>query len=269
MDAQAQTVLITGASSGFGKAAAELLQGQGYRVFAGLRSPEKSTLAPGIEVLRLDVRDANSVEQCAAAVLAKAGRIDALVNNAGLFLSGAVEETEVEQAQALFDTNFFGLFRMTRSVLPAMRRQGYGRIVNISSILGFLPGPYAAMYTASKHAVEGLSESLDHEVRNFGIRVVVIEPGFFRTSIDANAMRAAHPVEAYAETVRRITEAIGAQVAKAPGPEPVARAIAQAVRAPGFRRVPVGPQAGTLRALRRWLPARMLDSGLRKTFQLA
>ncbi len=263
-----RTVLVTGAASGIGKASAELLARAGHRVFAGVRRPEAASLDKRIEVVKLDVTDAASVAACVAAISAKAGAIDVLVNNAGGALVGAVEETDVEQAQALFDVNVFGAIRVAKAVLPGMRAKGFGRIVNISSVLGFLPAPYFAAYSASKHALEGYSESLDHEVRGFGVRVIVIEPGFMRTNIDANSAKAAHPLPAYAGQSERAQANIGRQVETAPDPSLVAQAVAGAIAAPSFARMPVGPGAARLSRLRKWIPAKMFDSGLRKSFQL-
>jgi NAD(P)-dependent dehydrogenase (short-subunit alcohol dehydrogenase family) len=155
-------VLITGASSGIGRATAELLASRGYRVFGTARDPDTVAPVRGVELLPLDVRDDASVASSVEAVLGQTGRIDVLVNNAGYSVVGAIEETSASEAQALFDTNVFGVLRMVRAVLPAMRRQGSGTIVNTSSVLGFLPAPFMGLYASSKHALEGLSESLDH-----------------------------------------------------------------------------------------------------------
>src|SRR4029079_12268277 len=119
-------------------------------------------------------------------VLAKAGRIDLLVNNAGVGLPGGAEESSIAQAQTLFDVNVFGVLRVTNPVLPTMRRQGKGRIINLSSLLGLIPSPYNALYASTKHAIEGYSESLNHELRTFGIRVALVEPGFTRTAFEEN-----------------------------------------------------------------------------------
>src|SRR5262249_31133889 len=175
--------LVTGVSSGIGQATALRFHDLGYRTFGTVRGPVDAE--PGIfERIRLDVRDRDSVEEGVATVFERAGRIDVLVNSAGTAMVGAGEETSPEQALELFDTNFFGVLRMTQAVLPAMRAQRYGRIINIGSVLGFLPAPFMSIYAASKHALEGYSESVDHEVRNFGVRVIVVEPGFTRTNLD-------------------------------------------------------------------------------------
>ena len=131
----------------------------------------------GVVFLPLDVTDDESVAGAVREVLDRSGRIDVLVNNAGVGVSGAAEESSIEQARALFDTNLFGSIRMTRAVLPHMREQGSGRIINVSSVLGFMPAPFMALYAATKHAIEGYSESLDHEVREHGVRVLLVEPG--------------------------------------------------------------------------------------------
>ena len=130
-----------------------------------------------------------SVAKLVDGVLAEAGRIDLLVNNAGIGLLGGAEESSTAQAQALFDVNVFGVLRVTSAVLPAMRRQGKGRIINLSSVLGLIPAPYSALYASTKHAIEGYSESLDHELRTFGIRVVLVEPAYTRTSFEENLAR--------------------------------------------------------------------------------
>ena len=263
-----KVVLVTGASSGLGKAAAEHLSSRGSRVFAGARRPDAARFGKGVESLQLDVTDDASVARAVADVIARAGRIDALVNNAGGSILGAIEETTLDQARALFDTNVFGVLRMSLAVLPHMRRQKSGRIVNISSVVGFLPAPYMGVYAASKHAIEGLSESMDHEVRGFGIRVVVVEPGFTRTNIGAASARASSPIADYAAQRDRVVANIGAQIAKAQDAAAVAVMVERAIRAPAFARLPVGAQPRLLSRLRKWMPAGMVDGALRKTFAL-
>ncbi len=186
-----KVALVTGASSGIGRAITTLLSGRGFRVFGTMRRPsEANGRFEDVQLIRLDVRDEESVRSCLRTVLDQAGRIDALVNNAGYTLVGSLEETSIEEAKELFETNFFGVLRMSRAILPIMREQGSGRIANISSVLGFLPAPYQGIYAASKHALEGYSGSLDHEVRQFGIRVSVIESGFMRTNLGENSQLA-------------------------------------------------------------------------------
>jgi NAD(P)-dependent dehydrogenase (short-subunit alcohol dehydrogenase family) len=262
-----RVVLITGASSGIGRATAQLLAGQGYRVFGGVRAPATTPPLAGVELVPLDVRDEASVKACVEAVCSRAGRIDALINNAGVNLVGAVEETSIGQAQALFDTNVLGVLRMIQAVLPGMRRQGAGRIVNISSILGLIPAPFMGVYASTKHAIEGLSESLDHEVRGFGIRVVLIEPHYIRTNLDASAAQAQGQIDAYAAQRRRSAATITRDTNTAPEPKVVAEEVLRSIEGPYRMRRPIG-RAALLSWLRKLLPAGMFDPGLRKAFAL-
>jgi NAD(P)-dependent dehydrogenase (short-subunit alcohol dehydrogenase family) len=264
-----QVVLITGVSSGMGRATALLLSQRGYLVSGTARNPAAVKSIPGVEMFALDVRDDASVEACVASVLRKTDRIDVLINNAGYGMVGAVEETSPAEAQAMFDTNVFGVLRMVRAVLPAMRRQGSGRIINISSILGFLPGPFFGLYAGSKHALEAVSESLDHEVRGFGIRVVAIEPNITNTQFGANWSEARQPINDYAEGVKAAASTIGGKIKNAAGPETVAAEILRAIEEPHRMRRPVGFQARLLSRLRRFMPAGPVHRSIRKAFGLA
>jgi len=263
-----KTALITGVSSGIGRAVAEAFVGAGYRVYGTVRSAAGG-LPTGVEPLRLDVRDGVSIDAAVGRVLAESKRVDVLVNNAGGVLSGAIEETDIEQAQALFDVNFFGVARVTRAVLPTMRAQHSGRIIFISSVLGFLPGPFTAFYAASKHAIEAYAESLDHEVRTLGIRALLVEPGFIRTRIGENGVDAARPLEAYAGARVRVTQKVEASILAGDDPKVVASKVLEAatVRTPRLR-YPVGKGAAKLSLFRNFMPAGMLSSGLRKEFRL-
>ncbi|HZF42999.1 MAG TPA: oxidoreductase [Sphingomonadaceae bacterium] len=263
-----RVVLVTGASSGIGKVSAQYLAARGWRVFAGARRPKVLRGSAGIEFLQLDVTDDALAREAVETVLRRAGRIDGLVNNAGGSILGAVEETSLEQARALFETNVLGVMRMSQAVLPAMRSQQFGRIVNISSIVGFLPAPYMGVYAATKHALEGLSESLDHEVRAFGVRVMLVQPAFTRTNIDAASVRAERPSEAYAAQRERVLAVIGEQIARAPEATAVARTVERALGHPSFARFPVGFQARLLSRLRKIAPAQAIDRSIRKNFAL-
>ena len=184
-----RVILVTGVSSGIGRATAERFAQQGCVVFGTVRNVQKAQAIPGVDLIEMDVRDETSVQRAIQSVVAKAKRIDVLVNNAGGTMLGSVEETSVVEAQALFDTNVFGALRTSQAVLPHMREQRSGRIINVSSVLGFLPAPYMGLYSASKHAIEGLSETLDHEVRNFGVRVVLVEPSYTKTNSTSQRRR--------------------------------------------------------------------------------
>lgn len=208
-----------------------------------------------VEIVSLDVRDDESVRACVGAVLDRAGRIDALVNNAGYALIGFLEETSIEEAKELFETNFFGVLRMARAVLPIMREQGRGRIVNIGSVAGFLPMPYQGVYAASKHALEGYSESLDHEVRQFGIRVCVIEPGFTQTNIAQNAQLSRQTLTAYDNERRHVADAVRQSTTKSEDPNKVAAVVLGALtsRSPQLRYL-AGRQAKFISGLRKFAP---------------
>ena len=190
MTATQPVALVTGASSGIGKAASLALAQAGFEVIGTSRHTSQVTPRDGVTFLDLDVTSDESVTTAVKQVIARSGRIDVLVNNAGIGSAGAAEEFSMAQDQRVFDVNFFGLVRMTKAVLPHMRAQGRGRIINISSVAGFAPQPFMASYVASKHAVEGYSESVDHEVREHGVRVLLVEPFNTGTRFDANVVRA-------------------------------------------------------------------------------
>ncbi len=265
-----KVALVTGVSSGIGQATASLLVDRGFRVFGTMRKPSGTDgQLANVERVRLDVRDEESVRSCVRTVLDRAGRIDALVNNAGYALIGGLEETSIEEAKQLFETNFFGVLRMSQAVLPTMRQQRSGRIAIIGSVVGFLPAPYQGIYSASKHALEGYSESLDHEVRQFGIRVSVIEPGFTRTNISENSQVVGRPIEAYAGQRNRVLDALRESFTKGADPATVAVVVLEALTSRSQRRrYPAGREAKVLTILRKLAPAQLLDKGVRKQFGL-
>jgi NAD(P)-dependent dehydrogenase (short-subunit alcohol dehydrogenase family) len=188
-----QVALVTGASSGIGRATAELFAARGFNVFGTSRTPEK--LAGSFKWLSLDVRSDASVESAVQSLLEQAGRIDALVNNADFAQVGAIEESSLTDVQAQFDTNLLGVIRMIKAVLPVMRRQGSGRIINVSSVVSQVAPPYMGVYATSKFALEGLTEALREEVRPFGVDVSLVEPSFVKTSIVSQPPT--HPIAAY------------------------------------------------------------------------
>ncbi|MDR6953856.1 NAD(P)-dependent dehydrogenase (short-subunit alcohol dehydrogenase family) [Ancylobacter sp. 3268] len=264
----AKIVLITGVSSGIGRATALKFAEAGCRVYGTVRNLTKAQALPGVTLVEMDVRDETSIDRGIQTIIAQDKRIDVLVNSAGVTLLGATEETSIDEAQTLFDTNLFGLLRMIKAVLPHMREARSGRIVNVSSVLGFLPAPYMALYAASKHAVEGLSESLDHEVRQFGIRVALVEPSFTKTNLDLNAPQAASIIIAYGKERDIVSRAVQKNVQKAPEPDAVAATIVRAALGRWkMRHTPKG-EASLLSKLRRFMPAGPVEKGLRKTFGL-
>src|SRR5437762_2822734 len=212
-------------------------------------------------MLSLDVTSDESVAAAVNAPLRSEGRLDLLVNNAGFSVAPAgAEESSIEQARSIFETNFFGIVRMTRAVVPHMRRQGSGRIINIGSVLGFLPMPYGALYAATKHAVEGYSESLDHELRTRGIRVSVIEPAYTKTPFDANFMEPDARLDEYRAARQGVSKRVNEVMASAEPPGVVADTVLKAAEAARPKvRYAAGRLANRLRWLRRFAPAGLVD----------
>lgn len=265
-----KVALVTGASGGIGLAAGIALIRAGYRVFGTSRHAAPNELRQGIHMLRCDVTDDESVKQVINDVIRLAGRIDVLVNNAGRSLIGAAEESSLGQAQSLFDINLFGIIRTTSEVLPMMRKQGHGRIINISSVAGFLPGPYTALYNATKHAVEGYSESLDHELRTFGIRVSLVEPVFTRTALEENGDKPDRIVSVYDKGRAAMNATWRNGIAAGDPVEAVADKVVLAAteQQPSIRYTP-GKVAGRLRLMRRFVPEKMFEKSFRKQMGVA
>ena len=266
---QGKIALVTGASSGIGEATAARLAMAGYKVYGTSRRGARAGQRP-YEMLSLDVTSDESVEAAVTEVMRIEGRIDLLVNNAGFSTAPAgAEESSIEQARSIFDTNFFGIVRMTRAVVPHMRRQGSGRIINIGSVLGFLPAPYMALYAATKHAIEGYSESLDHELRTRGIRVSVIEPAYTKTQLDAHSLEADSKLDEYRDVRTRVGKRIAELIEGADEPGVVAQTVLTAATAAHPKlRYAAGGRASRLRLLRRFVPAGVMDTGIRKDLQL-
>ncbi|MEO8673679.1 MAG: oxidoreductase [Tahibacter sp.] len=255
--------LVTGASSGIGLVTAQSLAKIGYRVFGTSRKQVSD--ANGITMLVCDVTEEASVKRAIDEVVRQAGTIDLVVNNAGIGLLGGAEESSIIQAQRLFDVNVFGVARVVNAVLPIMRAQKRGRIINMSSILGLIPSPFNAFYAATKHAIEGYSESLDHEVRGFGIRVVLVEPGVTRTSFEENLTRADQPMATYAQARERSEDLMRQWVEAGDAPQIVADAVVDAATSAKPKlRYSAGKQSRQVRALRRYLPEFVVDKILRK-----
>ncbi len=260
--------IVTGTTAGIGAATARALHAAGYDVFGTYRKLPPARI-PGVEYVACDVTSDEAVATAVREVLAKAGRIDLLVNNAGVGLVGAAEESSLEQAKSIFDVNLFGVIRMTNAVLPAMRQQRAGRIINISSVMGLIPAPFLALYASSKHAVEGYSQSLDHEIRGAGIRVVLVEPGYTRTTFESNALAADRKSEHYASGRANAEAVLRQEMAKAEPPEVVASAVVTAATATTpHLRYPAGRDAATVSLLRRFVPASAFDKSMRKRMQM-
>ena len=260
--------LVTGASTGIGKETALALVTAGFDVVGTSR--DTSVVAPlqGVTFLDLDVTSDTSAAATVKHVIDKFGRIDVLVNNAGVGPVGSVEEMSIAQAQAVFDINVFGVMRMVQQVLPHMRAQKQGRIINLSSVQGYLPAPFMAVYGASKHAIEGYSQSLDHEVRGYGIRALLVEPAYTNTGFEANSTRPDTPLEAYAEQREAFSGVLATAIKAGDDPAVVAKVVvAAATDAKPKLRATAGPLAGRSRILR-FVPAGIFDKQIRKMNQL-
>jgi NAD(P)-dependent dehydrogenase (short-subunit alcohol dehydrogenase family) len=260
-----RTIIVTGAGSGIGRATAQRLGKSGWRVFATMRRPDAAVHGPG--ALALDVTNDESVATAVATVMERTGRIDAIVNNAGVDMTGAVEETSTEEAQALFQTNFFGVHRLIRAAPPIMRAQGRGRIVTIGSIGGFLPMPFGAFYSAAKHALEGYSETLAYEVAPFGIRCLLIEPGFIKTDLRDKKRDVSERLDAYSQARAKADRGLDASVGSGITPDHVAEVVERALDAAAPKlRQRVGRDAHALAAVRRFLPDAVFQAGLRRRY---
>src|SRR5258707_2058213 len=255
--------LVTGASSGIGQATAELLAVSGFSVLGPSRAPAKP--AGLYQWLSLDVGWDASVEAAIQSLLEQAGRIDVLVNNAGYAQVGAIEESSLADVQAQFDTNVFGVIRMIKAVLPVMRRQGSGRIINVSSVVGQIAPPFVGVYATSKFALEGLSEALREEVRPFGVDVSLIGPGFVKTHIESESPT--DLIAAYTSGRQAAIRTLNTSIEKGMEPGVVAQVILRAATTRPRLRYLVGRDAQALMVLKRLLPGFLLERVLRRLFR--
>jgi len=264
-----RTVLITGASSGLGLATASLLTGRGFKVLGTSRNPPTDE-ANDFEMLQLDVNSDESVNACIQALVRKTGRIDVLVNNAGYGLHGAIEETSISEARSQFETNFFGAVRMVKAALPIMRQQGRGQIINVSSVAGLIASPFEAFYCASKHAIEGYTEALRHEVKRFNIKVSMVEPGFFRTNIGSASISsgAAGSTRDYSEMYQRFLSVAKEHIQNGDDPKLVAETVLRIIESDSPRiRYVVGRERWIPR-IKRIVPESMFESMARRYWKL-
>ena len=268
-----KAVLITGCSTGIGRATAEhLARRGGWKVYATARRPETiaDLEAAGCRTLALDVTDESSMQAAVDEVERAEGAVGVLVNNAGYSQSGAVESVKLDDVRAQFETNVFGLIRMCQLALPGMRRQGWGRVVNVSSMGGKMTFPGGGIYHATKHAVEALSDALRFEVRGFGVDVIVIEPGLIRTQFGEAAVNSIESGTEENGSYAEFNAAVGAATAGVydgplaklgGGPETVARKIEKAItRRRPRTRYPVTPSARMIMGLHTVLPDRAWDA---------
>jgi NAD(P)-dependent dehydrogenase (short-subunit alcohol dehydrogenase family) len=269
-----RAVLITGCSTGIGHATAELLVREGWTVYATARNPDTLTdlEQAGARTLALDVTDEASMTTAVNAVLQAEGAVGVLINNAGYSQSGAVESVPLNDVRRQFETNVFGLLRMCQLVLPGMREQHWGRIVNLSSMGGRVVFPGGGIYHATKYAVEALSDALRFEVRGFGVEVIIIEPGLIVTNFGETASASVQTDGPYADFNRAVAEATegayhGPMAKLGGGPETVAKTIAAAMQAEHPKtRYPVTASAHLLINQRRLMPDRLWDLAMRTQF---
>ncbi|HEX7939615.1 MAG TPA: oxidoreductase [Gemmatimonadaceae bacterium] len=266
--ASGRTAIVTGASTGVGHAIAKALARAGFTVFGTSRDPTKTPLR-NVSMLTCDLTDSASVDALVSTVLARMGRIHVLVNNADVTLIAGAEESSLMQVRALFDANLFGVMRMTNAVLPAMRKTGGGRIINIGSVFGVMPSPFGALYSASKHALESYSESLDHEVRAFNIRVSLIAPALTRNGFDQNVLEPDAPLQEYDQARAHMHGYVQELLAVAEPSDVVADAVLLAATATRpRRRYPAGKAGRRADFLRRFMPTDTFDKAIRKARRL-
>ncbi len=265
-------VLITGISSGFGAATADLLSRRGHCVYGTVRKDADCGRIPSVHYLKADVRDKASIEAAVEEIISEQGRIDALVNNAGIGIGGPIEFAEDDEIRAITETNFYGYVNCTRAVLPYMRRQRGGRIVMLSSIGGLMGLPFQAFYSAGKYAIEGFSEALRLETRSFGISVTLINPGDCATGFTAGRKKciASAEVAAAYPGYAASMESIEHDEMHGLGPETVAKAVAKVLecRRPPYHRIVASPVQKLSVYLKKLLPAGLFASILAKYYKL-
>jgi short-subunit dehydrogenase len=259
-----QVILITGATSGIGLLIAKKLHDYGCKVFGTSRNPEKYKDNVPFELIPLDITSQESISNCIEILFSKVQTLDVLINNAGSFLGGSVEETTIKEAYNQFETNFWGAVKMTKAILPIMRKQRSGKIITTGSLTGLIGIPYSSYYSASKHALEGFYKSLRLEVNKFNIKVSVIEPGFFKTNIDSASVYAAETITDYNQLRKLAGDFVKKSVNEAPTPEPVADTVLMIVKAenPKFS-YPIGKNSKLLPALQFFSPG-IFETGFLK-----
>jgi NAD(P)-dependent dehydrogenase (short-subunit alcohol dehydrogenase family) len=281
---KSSTVLVTGGTDGLGRATSLLLASEGYRVFAGGRSAhrrealdvEASDRNLPLTTLELDVTDDESVNRAVAEIEQQAGPVEILINNAGIAIGAVMEEISLADLRKQFDTNYFAIVRLSQRVLPAMRERRRGRIINMSSVAGLLGSPVMGAYASSKHALEGLSDSMRFELIPFGIQVILIEPGYIPTNIEnaATQLSSAYVTRAQKSPYRMVYEGFRtgwAQVTENPKytPDDCARVILRAIRDTSPRaRYPVTSTGHAVRWMKRLLSDRMLDRMITKQYRI-
>lgn len=271
-----RVILITGASSGFGKACADYLSRIGYRIYGTSRKADFETTehsaSPGFKMIPMDVCDQGSVNQCIEFILQQEKNIDVVINNAGFGIVGAIEDCSIEEFKQQFETNFFGVIRICQSVLPQMRKQGFGHLITIGSIAGLMSVPFQGAYSASKFALEGLIESLRMEIKQFGIQAVLVEPGDFNTGFTDNRITAEKVLKnpVYSENFKHALAVMESGERNGPSPEKLVLLIERIIKNPQPKlRYTVGMFMQTFAVfVKRLIPASLFESLIMKTFNI-
>ena len=261
-------VLVTGATSGIGHATAALFAERGFNVIGTYR--DEATVPDNVEGVRLDVTDDASVGRVVGEILTRHGRVDIVINNAGYGLFGAVEETSIVEAQRQLDVNFWGAVRVTQQLLTSMRKRRQGRIINVSSMLGLMPIPFHAFYVASKHALEGYTESLALELAPYDVKAILIEPGYVNSRFFDNSVEAERLNPAYGAERTTVLDAMRERLRRGSSPSTIAKVIHEAATvASPAPRYTAGAGAGLFKATRALLPTSAFDFVVRRSFGLA
>jgi NAD(P)-dependent dehydrogenase (short-subunit alcohol dehydrogenase family) len=265
---ESRVVLITGASSGFGRETARLLLGHGFKVYGTSRNPSAKPQEPGVGMIALDVDSDSSVQNGVKEILDEAGRLDVLVNNAGYVLTGGAEETSIAEAKAQLETDFFGPIRMTKSVLPIMRKQGSGQIINISSLAAVLPVPFEGYYAAAKAALLAWSEALRHEVKSFRIKVSVVEPGFFKTNLGNTRKLARYTIRDYDQLRQRAIAKLDEDFENGADPMIVAETVLRIITSRNPKLEYAVGREKRYKTLKHLLPQSIIENGVRRHWKL-
>jgi NAD(P)-dependent dehydrogenase (short-subunit alcohol dehydrogenase family) len=263
-----RVVLITGASSGFGRETARILLGQGFKVYGTSRNPSGRPQEPGVGMIGLDVDSDDSVQSGVKELLDETGRLDVLVNNAGYVLTGGAEETSILEAKAQFETDFFGPVRMTKAVLPTMRKQGSGQIINLSSLAAILPVPFEGYYAGAKAALLAWSEALRHEVKRFDIKVSVIEPGFFKTNLGNTRKIARYTIRDYDELRQRATSTLDHDFENGADPKMVGETVLRIIASKNPKLEYAVGKEKRYKTLKHLMPQSVIESGVRRHWKL-
>ena len=263
-----RVVLITGASSGFGRETARLLLGPGFKVYGTSRNPSERPQELGVGMIALDVDSDNSVQNGVKELLDEAGRLDVLVNNAGYVLTGGAEETSIAEAKAQLETDFFGPVRMAKAVLPTMRKQGGGQIINTSSIAAILPVPFEGYYAAAKAALLAWSEALRHEVKSLGIKVSVIEPGFFKTNLGNTRKIAKYLIRDYDDIRTRATSTLDEDFRNGADPRIVGETVLRIITSKNPKLEYAVGREKRYKTLKHLMPQSIIENGVRRHWKL-